>query len=79
MPVSYTHLDVYKRQGYINFTDMVQKSIGEFADDFITSATISGNTLTVKTGSKILENYYSSYGPDEYFSPIFTTTAMSSR
>ena len=53
--------------GYINFTDMVQKSIGEFADEFITSATISGNTLTVKTGSKILENYYSSYGPDEYF------------
>ena len=31
------------------------------------SATISGNTLTVKTGSKILENYYSSYGPDDYF------------
>ena len=57
----------YNAGGYINFTDMVQKSIGEFADDFITSATISGNTLTVKTGSKILENYYSSYGPDEYF------------
>ena len=57
----------YNDGGYINFTDMVQKSIGEFADDFITSATISGNTLTVKTGSKILENYYSSYGPVEYF------------
>lgn len=57
----------YNDGGYINFTDMVQKGIGEFADDFITSATISGNTLTVKTGSKILENYYSSYGPDEYF------------
>ena len=57
----------YNDGGYINFTDMVQKSIGEFADDFITSATISGNTLTVKMGSKILENYYSSYGPDEYF------------
>lgn len=57
----------YNDGGYINFTGMVQKSIGEFADDFITSATISGNTLTVKTGSKILENYYSSYGPDEYF------------
>lgn len=57
----------YNDGGYINFTDMVQKSIGEFADDFIASATISGNTLTVKTGSKILENYYSSYGPDEYF------------
>ena len=57
----------YNDGGYINFTDMVQKSIGEFADDFITSATISDNILTVKTGSKILENYYSSYGPDEYF------------
>ena len=57
----------YNDGGYINFTDMVQKSIGEFADEFITSATISGNTLTVMTGSKILENYYSSYGPDEYF------------
>ena len=57
----------YNDGGYINFTDMVQKSIGEFADECITSATISGNTLTVKTGSKILENYYSSYGPDEYF------------
>lgn len=57
----------YNDGGYINFTDMVQKSIGEFADEFINSATISGNTLTVKTGSKILENYYSSYGPDEYF------------
>lgn len=57
----------YNDGGYINFTDMVQKSIGEFADEFITSATISDNILTVKTGSKILENYYSSYGPDEYF------------
>ena len=57
----------YNDGGYINFTNMVQKGIGEFADEFITSATISGNTLTVKTGSKILENYYSSYGPDEYF------------
>ena len=52
----------YNDGGYINFTDMVQKSIGEFADEFITSATISGNTLTVMTGSKILENYYSSPG-----------------
>ena len=57
----------YNDGGYINFSDMTQKSIGEFADEFITSATISGNTLTVKTGSKVLENYYSSYGPDEYF------------
>ena len=57
----------YNDGGYINFTNVTQKDIGDLADEFITSATISGNTLTVKTGSKILENYYSSYGPDEYF------------
>lgn len=56
----------YNDGGYINFTDMVQKSIGEFADEFITSATISGTTLTVKTGSSVLENYYSEYAYDEY-------------
>lgn len=53
--------------GYLNYTEMWQKDIGEIADQFITSATLSGNTLTVKTGSKVMENYYSSYGPDEYF------------
>ena len=53
--------------GYINYTEMWQKDIGEFADQFITSATLSGNTLTVKTGSKVMENYYSRVAPDEYF------------
>lgn len=57
----------YNDGGYINFSNVAQKDIGDLADEFITSATISGNTLTIKTGSKILENYYSSYGPDEYF------------
>lgn len=57
----------YNDGGYINFSNVTQKDIGDLADEFITSATISGNTLTIKTGSKILENYYSSYGPDEYF------------
>lgn len=57
----------YNDGGYINFSNVTQKDIGDLADEFITSATISGNTLTVKTGSKILENYYSSYGPDDYF------------
>ena len=57
----------YNDGGYINFTNVTQKDLADLADEFITSATISGNTLTVKTGSKILENYYSSYGPDEYF------------
>lgn len=57
----------YNDGGYINFSNVTQKDIGDLADEFITSATISGNTLTVKMGSKILENYYSSYGPDDYF------------
>ena len=57
----------YNDGGYINFSNVTQKDIGDLADEFITSATISGNTLTVKTGSKILENYYASYGPDDYF------------
>lgn len=53
--------------GYINYSEMWQKDIGELADQFITSATLSGNTLTVKTGSKVMENYYSRVAPDEYF------------
>lgn len=53
--------------GYINYTDMYQKDLSEIASKFITSATISGNTLTVKTGSKILENYYDHSAPDEYY------------
>ena len=52
--------------GYYNYQDVYQKSIGELADKFITSATISGTTLTVKTGSSVLENYYSEYAYDEY-------------
>lgn len=46
---------------------MYQKDLSEIASKFITSATISGNTLTVKTGSKILENYYDHSAPDEYY------------
>lgn len=52
--------------GYYNYQDVYQKSIGELADKFITSATISGTTLTVKTGSSVLENYYSEYAYDEW-------------
>ena len=52
--------------GYINYTEMYQKDLGEVAGKFITSATISGNTLTVKTGSVVLENYYDHIAPDEY-------------
>ena len=56
----------YNDGGYYNYQDVYQKSIGELADKFITSATISGTTLTIKTGSSVLENYYSEYAYDEY-------------
>ena len=36
------------------------------ADQFITSATISETTLTIRTGSKIVENYYSSQSSDGF-------------
>lgn len=52
--------------GYYNYEDVYQKSIGELADKFITSATVSGTTLTIKTGSSVLENYYSEYAYDEW-------------
>lgn len=52
--------------GYYNYEDVYQKNIGELADKFITSATISGTTLTIKTGSNVLENYYSEYAYDEW-------------
>lgn len=52
--------------GYYNYQDVYQKSIGELADKFITSATISGTTLTIRTGSSVLENYYSEYAYDEW-------------
>lgn len=42
------------------------------ADRFITSAAISGTTLTVQTGSKLVENYYSYYESDEYFTGSYT-------
>ena len=51
--------------GYYYYEDIYKKDINELADKFITSATVSGTTLTVKTGSKVLETYYSSYELDE--------------
>ena len=42
------------------------KNISEFKDEFIT-ATISGNTLNIVTDSTYIENYYSHYESDEYF------------
>ena len=53
--------------GYINYTDMYLKDIDEIADKFITSATISGNTLTIKTGTRELESYYAHIESDDLF------------
>ena len=53
--------------GYYVYSETFQKDLSEIASKFITSATISGNTLTIKTGSKILENYYDYSAPDEYY------------
>lgn len=57
----------YNDGGYLVCDETYQKDLSEIASKFITSATISGNTLTVKTGSKILENYYDHSAPDEYY------------
>ena len=62
----------YNDGGYLNYTNVVQRDLSELADKFITSAELSGTTLTVKTGSQVVENYYSSWGPDEdYVTEIF--------
>lgn len=52
--------------GMASFSDMSQKSMADMVNSFISSATISGNTLTLKTGSKVIESYYSSAENDEY-------------
>ena len=62
----------YNDGGYLNYTNVVQRDLSELADKFIMSAELSGTTLTVKTGSQVVENYYSSWGPDEdYVTEIF--------
>ena len=49
-----------------SFSDMAKKELSTMADQFITSATVSGTTLTIRTGNKIVENYYSSQSSDGY-------------
>ena len=53
--------------GYYVYSETFQKDLSEIASKFITSATVSGNTLTIKTGSTILENYYDYSALDEYY------------
>ena len=40
--------------------------MSEMVDRFISSAILTGTTLTITTGSKVVENYYSSIENDEY-------------
>ena len=63
----YFCIGYYNDGGYLVCDETYQKDLSEIASKFVTSATISGNTLTVKTGSKILENYYDHSAPDEYY------------
>ena len=58
--------------GIARFQDMELRKLSAMADRFITSAAISGTTLTVQTGSKLVENYYSYYESDEYFTGSYT-------
>ena len=61
--VTYTSADT----GIARFQDMELRELSSMADRFITSAEISGTTLTIQTGSKLVENYYSRSESDEYY------------
>lgn len=54
--------------GMASFSNMAKRKMSDMVSKFITSATVSGNTLTVKTGTTIVENYYDEMVNDtEYF------------
>lgn len=58
--------------GIARFSDMQKRTMSEMADKFITSATVGGTTLTIKTGTKLVENYYSYSESDEYYTGTYT-------
>ena len=54
--------------GMSSFSNMAKRKMSDMVNKFITSATISGTTLTVKTGTVVVENYYDEMVTDtEYF------------
>lgn len=54
--------------GMGSFSNMAKRKMSDIVSKFITSATISGTTLTVKTGTVVVENYYDEMVNDtEYF------------
>lgn len=52
--------------GMSYFSEMTKRNMSDMVDRFITSASISGTTLTIKTGSKLVDEYYSYSESDEY-------------
>lgn len=54
--------------GMSSFSNMAKRKMSDMVNKFITSATISGTTLTVKTGTVVVENYYDEMVNDtEYY------------
>ena len=54
--------------GMGSFSNMAKRKMSDIVNKFISSATISGNTLTLKTGSTVIENYYDEMVNDtEYY------------
>lgn len=51
--------------GYLNYSNVTQRDLNDMLSSFIRSVSLSGSTLTVKTGGMVVENYYSGFGPDE--------------
>ena len=51
--------------GYLNFSNVTQRDLNDMLSTFIRSVSLSGSTLTVKTGGMVVENYYSGIGPNE--------------
>lgn len=54
-------------EGTSTFSEMSKKNLSDLASKFITSVSISGTTMTVKTSSTYIENYYSSSSLDEFY------------
>ncbi len=53
------------------YGDMAKKEMSEMVNTFITSATVSGTTLTIQTGKTYIENYYSREEADPYYTTTY--------
>ena len=54
--------------GMSSLSNIAKRKMSDMVNKFITSATISGTTLTVKTGTVVVENYYDEMATDtEYY------------